>query len=113
LRATEQQTRRLESIETNRRADVLSPAVRPAPPSGRVVPPGTALEITKQTSAPAASSGVRGFERLRPEAPAAIKPAAPHATLGADKPTATAGTAQQAPQPAVRSPLDLLYRSQN
>jgi large subunit ribosomal protein L24 len=113
LRATEQQTRRLESIETNRRADVLSPAVRPAPPSVRFVPPGTALEITKQASAPAASSGVRGFERLRPEAPAAIKPAAPHATLGADKPTATAGTAQQAPQPAVRSPLDLLFRSQN
>ena len=113
LRATEQQTRRLESIETNRRADVLSPAVRPAPPSVRFVPLGTALEITKQASAPAASSGVRGFERLRPEAPAAIKPAAPHATLGADKPTATAGTAQQAPQPAVRSPLDLLFRSQN
>jgi large subunit ribosomal protein L24 len=113
LRATEQQTRRLESIETNRRTDVLSPAVRPAPPSVRFVPPGTALEITKQASAPAASSGVRGFERLRPEAPAAIKPAAPHATLGADKPTATAGTAQQAPQPAVRSPLDLLFRSQN
>jgi hypothetical protein len=72
------------------------------------------LEITGQASgAAAAVSAARGFERLRPDAPAAIKPAAPHATLDADKPAATAGTAQQMPPPAARPPLDLLFRSQN
>jgi large subunit ribosomal protein L24 len=113
LRATEQQTRRLESIEANRRADVSSPAVRPVSPSVRFIPPGVALEITKQASAPAATSAAHGFERLRPEAPAVMKPAAPHATLDADKPAATAGTAQQMPPPAARPPLDLLFHSQN
>ena len=114
LRATEQQTRRLESIEVNRRADVSSPAARPVSPSVRFIPPGTALEITGQASgAAAAVSAARGFERLRPDAPAAIKPAAPHATLDADKPAATAGTAQQMPPPAARPPLNLLFHSQN
>jgi hypothetical protein len=108
LRATEQQTRRIESIEANQRADALAAAVRPASPSIRFIPQGTPLEMPKQTSAPASSAGgVRGLERLHSEAPAAIKPA------GADKATATVGTAQPAPPPAVHSPLDLLFRSQN
>jgi hypothetical protein len=87
--------------------------VRPVPPAVRFIPPGTALEITKQASAPLASPGSRGYEHLRPEAPAAVKPAAPHAMLGAEQPTATAGTMQPAPQPAARPLLDLLFRSQN
>jgi large subunit ribosomal protein L24 len=110
LRATEQQTRRLESIEANRRADALSAPLRPAPTSVRVLSPATALEITTQASAPL---GGRGFERLRPEAPTAIKPALPHARLDADKPAAAAGTVQQVPLPAAGAPLDLLFRSQN
>jgi len=112
LRATEQQTRRLESIQANRRADVLSAAIRPAPPLVRFIPPSAALEVTTQASAPSSPSGARGSERLHPEAPAVTKPSAPHATLDADKPAATVGTAQ-APQPAARPPLDLLFRSQN
>jgi large subunit ribosomal protein L24 len=137
LRATEQQTRRLESIEANRRPDVLSPVVRPAPASVRFIPQGTALETTNRTNAPPGPTlGANGFDRLRPEVPPAIapisrpehgaaaaalpapsppgiKPAAPRTAPGADKTTATAGTAQPAPQPAVRNPFEFLFRSQN
>jgi len=45
--------------------------------------------------------------------PAGIKPAAPHTAPGADKTTATAGTAQPAPQPAAHNLLEYLFRSQN
>ncbi len=111
LRATEQQTRRLELLEANRRPDVLGPATRPASPSIRYLPPGTALEITKLAGiAPSPASAAREFDRLRPE-PSASKPAAPHAP-SSDKAAAAAGTAPP-PQPSPRSPLDLLFHSQN
>jgi len=137
LRATEQQTRRVESLEANRRADVLGPVVRPAPASVRFIPQGTALETTNRANAAAAPAlGANGFDRLRPElppaiaplsrpergaaaavapvpSPAGIKPTPPRAAPGADKATATTGAAQPAPQPAARSPFDFLFRSQN
>ena len=110
-RATEQQTRRLESLEANRRPDVLGPVARPGSPSIRYIPPGTALEITKLAgAAPSPASAARELDRLRPEA-SASKPAMPHAS-SSDKTTAAAGAAPP-PQPAARAPLDLLFHSQN
>ena len=130
LRATEQQTRRLESIEANRREDALSRPLRPPPPFIRFVPQGTALETANHASALTPSLDLRAIDRLRPEIPpstpprrtdggatppataaAAVKPAAPRPA--ADKATATAGTAPPAPHPASRSPLDLVPHSQN
>ena len=134
LRATEQQTRRLESLEANRRADVLGDFVRPAPPSVRFIPRGTALEINNHATAAAAlPPGTSGLDRLRAEipnatiaapplpplppavsaSPGASKPLAPSTTPGADKPTANAGTAPAAPQQSLRSLLNSLFGSQN
>ncbi len=114
LRATEQQTRRLESIEANRRADVLGAALRPVPPLIRFIPQGTVMEIARQASIPPAVLGARGVERLYPhQVPPAAKPAAARSVRNPDNTTATAGTAQPAPQPAAHSPLDLLFHSQN
>jgi hypothetical protein len=107
LRATEQQTRRLESLEANRRADVLSPAMRSPPPSVRIVPQGTSLEINNHGNAAAAPTpGANVLDRLRSDAPAAATavPAAAAAQPPAKPPT---------PQPAVHSPLNLLFHSQN
>ena len=138
LRATELQTRRLESIEANRREEVLGPVVRPASPSVRYIPAGTTLETTIQANASAApASGTRGLDRLRPEAP----PAAPESRLdhggtdhgaaaalpppAASKPqppgTDSASARRSAPPPSAplsitpsdRSLLDMLFRSQN
>jgi large subunit ribosomal protein L24 len=134
LRAAELQTRRLESIEANRREEVLGPVVRPASPSIRFIPPGTALETAIRANASAAPAlGARGFDRLRPEVPAAaparssdhgadqgaaaaalpspigIKPVPSRPITGTDNTTATAGTVEQdrrgsvPPQPAPRS----------
>jgi large subunit ribosomal protein L24 len=126
LRATEQQTRRIEAIEANRREDVLSPALRPTPPSVRIIPQGTELEITNRSSALLALSDARELDRLRPEVsataadgrsgaagplPAAVRPAA--ARPAPDRATAATGTAPAPPRPATRSPLDLLFHSQN
>jgi large subunit ribosomal protein L24 len=132
LRATEQQTRRLESLEANRRADVLGDFARPAPPSLRFVPRGTALEINNHANAAAAPpSGTNGLDRLRSEIPAAAaaaaappspspalspgvsKPVAPNAAPGTDRTTATAGPAQPTPQQGFRSLLNSLFGSQN
>ena len=132
LRATEQQTRRLESLEANRRADVLGEFARPAPPSLRFVPRGTALEINNHANAAAAPpSGTNGLDRLRSEIPTAAaavspsplpapslspgvsKPVTPSATPSADKTTATAGPAQPTPQQSLRSLLNSLFGSQN
>ncbi len=111
LRATEQQTRRLESVEANRRADVLGPAMHPQSPAVRFVPAGAALEITKSSSVPPGSAG-REFDRLRSDG-SASKPAVAHAS-GSDKAAAAAGAgAVPRPAPAAHSPLDLLFRSQN
>ena len=134
LRAAEQQTRRLESLEVNRRADVLGEAARPAPPATRFVPQGAALEINNHANAAAAPPpGTNLLDRLRPEAPPAAavspliitppptaKPANPIAAAP-DKPTDKANdrtnAANSAPQPAplpgLRSLLNSLFGSQN
>jgi uncharacterized protein involved in outer membrane biogenesis len=134
MRATEQQTRRLESLEANRRADVLGDFIRPAPPSLRFVPRGTALEINNHANAAAAlPPGTGALDRLRSEipnaaiaapplpplppsgssSPGASKPLAPGTTAGTDKPTASAGTAPASPQQSLRSLLNSLFGSQN
>jgi hypothetical protein len=133
LRATEQQTRRLESLEANRRPDVIADAGRPPPPSVRIIPQGTLLEINNHANAAASPVlGTNAYDRLRPEpgAPAVVappssavaKPAAPGPATGADnKATAAAGAAQPAPAPppqstpqsSLRSLLNSLFRSQN
>ncbi len=136
LRATELQTRRLESIEANRREEVLGPVMRPLSPSVRYIPAGTTLETTIPANASTApASGSRGLDRLRPEAP----PAAPESRLGhgtdhgaaaalpssagSKQPPATesASARRSAPPPSAplsitpsdRSLLDMLFRSQN
>jgi AsmA-like protein len=134
LRAAEQQTRRLESLEANRRVDVLADVARPAPPPTRFVPQGTALEINNHANAAAAPPpGTNLLDRLRPEAPpaAAVSPiviappptAKPANPLAAspDKPTdkandrtsAAAGAPRPAPLPGLRSLLNSLFGSQN
>jgi AsmA-like protein len=124
LRGAERQTRRLESLEANRRNDAIGAPARPAPPAIRFVPPGTALEVTNQASAAAALSGANGLDRLRPEIPAVTplapspgtpKPSTTSNTTGADKATATAGAAAPAAQPpqppSLRSLLNSLFGS--
>jgi hypothetical protein len=132
MRATEQQTRRLESLEANRRADVLEDFVRPAPPSLRFVPRGTALEINNHAAvATTLPPGINGLDRLHSEipsapvaapplpppavlsSPGASKPPAQSTTSGADKPSANAGTAPASPQQSLRSLLNSLFGSQN
>jgi uncharacterized protein involved in outer membrane biogenesis len=129
LRATEQQTRLLESLEANRRPDVLGEFVRPAPPSLRFVPRGTALEINNHASvAVTPPPGASSFDRLRSELPAATagappspsfqssgasKPLPPSTATSADKATAAAGAAAPSPQQGLRSLLNSLFGSQN
>jgi uncharacterized protein involved in outer membrane biogenesis len=133
LRAAEQQTRRLESLEANRRADVIGDLARPVPPATRFVPPGTALEINNHANAAAAPlPGTNLLDRLRPDpvlpvtvspltavpTPAA-KPANPLTSVP-DKPDKTTdktgsatGTVRPAPLPGLRSLLNSLFGSQN
>ncbi len=131
LRAAERETRRLESIEANRRQDVLGPVVRPASPPARSVPLGTTAESALPANAAAVPApGMRGFDRLHPEVPAAapddahpdaantdhgaaaaalpaplgVKPLPPRAAAHNENATAAAGTAQpyrrRSPPPA-------------
>lgn len=65
LRATELQTRRLESIEANRREDASPSPPRPASPSLRVIPQGTATEAPLAATTPGSESA-RGLDRLVP-----------------------------------------------
>ena len=136
LRSAELQTRRLESIEANRREEVLGSVVRPASPAIRFVPLGTPLESAIQANAaPPTAPGARGLERLQPEVPPPVPnetrsdaPGADHdaATATGTKPTApntdgvaaNAGTADaakrhSAPPPVSHNPFDFLFRSQN
>lgn len=127
LRAAELQTRRLESIQANRRDEVLGAIVRPPSPAIRFIRTGTGLETTNHVDALiGAPLGVRVFDRLHPEASAALPTAAvsPPSTMsrqqsGADNPTANAAAIgpgrgrPKAPQPVIHSPLDLLFGSQN
>ena len=125
LRMTEQQTRRLESIEANRRNDDLGSIIRPDSPAIRFIPAGAALETTNRSDPAAAVFGSRTFDRIRPEASAdspashpdqgsasltsTANPAAPRS----DRTNPTSGAAR-APSPSgLHSPLDLLFHSQN
>jgi large subunit ribosomal protein L24 len=67
LRAAELQTRRLESLEANRRDGATGPIVRPESPTVRVRPSGTVVESAIPSSKPPAP---RRYERLQPELPA-------------------------------------------
>jgi hypothetical protein len=135
LRTTEQQTRRLESIEANRRNEDVGSITRPVSPAIRFIPAGVALETLNHLDA-AGVSGPRTFDRMRPEASAESPPShvdSSHADQGSaaltgtatpaspatpavphsDKPNSTSGTAR-APAPSLlRLPLDLLFHSQN
>ena len=135
LRTTEQQTRRLESIEANRRNEDVGSITRPVSPAIRFIPAGVALETTNRLDATGVS-GPRTFDRMRPEASAEQPPShvdLSHADQGSaaltgtatpaspatpavphsDKPNSTSGTAR-APAPSLlRLPLDLLFHSQN
>ena len=134
LRAAEQQTRRLESLEANRRADVLGDPARPVPPATRFIPQGTALEINNHANAAAAPPpGTNLFDRLRQEAqlPATVsplsvappptgKPANPLASAPEktsekinDRTSAATGAVRPAPLPGLRSLLNSLFGSQN
>ena len=73
LRTTEQQTRRLESIEANRRNDDVGSITRPVSPAIRFIPAGVALETTNRPDATGVS-GPRTFDRMRPEASAESPP---------------------------------------
>lgn len=90
LRATEQQTRRLELAEAEQHGDALSRVVRPPSPPIRFIPQGTPLEIKIPADAAAPALHTR-FDRLRPENPAG---------LPAPRPTAAASPVEAAPQPA-------------
>ncbi len=139
LRSAERQTRRLESIEVNRRADVLEPAMHRASPPVRSIDPGMLAEMTLRPFA-----GHR-LDRVRPEVPGAApdnartdaaspgrgaaaaaspptaKPALPHVprrrwnttAAAARRPPPRRPSPPPAGTPALHSPLDLLFRSQN
>ncbi len=135
LRATEFQTRRLESIEANRRRDVLGAAARPPSPPIRFISPGTAAE-SAISAGEGTLPGSHGLERLRPEPPpppapapvdpdrataapptAGTKPLPPHAdnaatAVGTGEANRKRTTPPQAP-PAPHRPWDFLFRSQN
>ena len=124
LRATEQQTRRLESIEANRRNDDFGSVIRPVSPAIRYIPAGVALETTNRID-PASVFGSRTFDRIRPEAsaemPAGHPDQGPESLTGAanapppraDKATTTSGTTRAPSPPGLHSPLDLLFHPQN
>lgn len=112
LRAAEQQTRRLELIEANQRADLLGPVIRPPAPSMRFILQGAPVEMNASIPAPS-PPGPRVIERLRPETPPGIKLPVARPPAAGDNATAAAGTTRPVAPPAVRSPLDLLFHSQN
>jgi uncharacterized protein involved in outer membrane biogenesis len=132
-RAAEQQIRRVESLEANRRADVVGDLARPVPPAIRYVPPGTALEINNHANASVAPPpGTNLLDRLRPEiqptgavspppaaTPPIAKPVNPPATASdktdraADKTGSAPGAARPVPLPGLRSLLNSLFGSQN
>lgn len=126
LRGTEQQTRRLESVEANRRNKDFGAVVRPPSPAIRFIPAGVALETTTRTDAPP-PFGARLFDRIKPEASAEAP--ANHSDQGSaaltstnaagaapphnDKASTTSGTARTPSPSLLHLPLDLLFHSQN
>jgi uncharacterized protein involved in outer membrane biogenesis len=134
LRAAEQQTRRLESLEVNRRADVIGDLVRPVPPATRFISQGTALEINNHLNAAPLPPGTNLLDRLRPEippppvtvapltaVPPLAKPGNPSASASApdksdkttDKAGGATGAVRPAPLPGLRSLLNSLFGPQN
>ncbi|HMK70866.1 MAG TPA: AsmA family protein [Xanthobacteraceae bacterium] len=114
LRATELQTRRLQSIEANQRPEARGPVVRPAAPSVRYIPAGTTVETAiEPDAAAAATGGPRGLDRLRPEAPAALPESRlDHGGAAAPAPSSSApSSARSKPPPSDRSLLEMLFRS--
>ena len=70
LRAAEMDIRRLQSMEANRREEVVGAIPHLPPPAERSVPPGKPSEATMPANAASAAAlGVRGLDRLRPETP--------------------------------------------
>ena len=96
LRASEFQTRRLESIEDSRRNDVIGGAIRPTFAAVRTAPRGTLSESGIVVGVPATATPK--LDLLQPELP-------PSPPLPMPAPPRTAG-------PDKRAPLDLL-RPQN
>ena len=96
LRASEFQMRRLESIEDNRRKDVIGRASRSGFIDVRPAPRGTLTESGIVVGAPAAATGAQKLDLLQQEVPPPLPIPAPPRTAGPDK----------------RAPLDLL-RPQN
>ncbi len=85
LRASEFQTRRLESVEANRRNDVIGPAVRPRFTDVRAAPRGTLAESGMLVGAPAPATGGQRLDLLQPELPFPLPTPAPPRTAGPDK----------------------------
>ena len=107
LRAAELQTRRLESIEANRRDGAVGPVIHPGSPGVHIVPPGTVVESAiPPNQPPAPVPGARGVERLQPPAPPALPSAVP------DQSRSGSGSARQGaapaalPAPMVIRPID-------
>jgi hypothetical protein len=107
LRAAELQTRRLESIEANRRQDVIGRTVRPDFPVVRTVPAGGIVEFAGLASA--SPAGMRGLDLLQTEVPAA----AVTGSTTANKPRPAPQPTQPAAPQTAGPPLDLLFRPQN
>ena len=77
LRGAEQQSRLIESIETEQREAVTGPQSPVASPGAHLVEPGTVFELpTPPNLLPAPGWQARAIERLQPTAPTAM-PAAP------------------------------------
>ena len=95
LRASEFQTRRLESVEDNRRKDIIGRAIRPVFIDVRPAPRGTLTESGILVGVSAPATGGPKLDLLQPEVTPPLPIPAPRAT-GPDK----------------RAPLDLL-RPQN
>jgi large subunit ribosomal protein L24 len=88
LRSAELQTRRIQSIEADRRDSVLGPVVRPQPPAVHEISRGTMVETTLPANVPP-PPGTHVLERLQ----TVLQPAAPDANHP------PAGSADHGPAP--------------
>ncbi len=117
LHAAELQTRRLESIEADRRDGATAPAVRPDSPVLRTIPPGSVVELS-DAGLSAQTAGMRAFDRLQPDATTTptVGAHAEPAPLVVERGRSTPLIARPPPRtasPDRRSPLDLLFGRQN
>jgi uncharacterized protein involved in outer membrane biogenesis len=104
LRAAELQTRRLESIEANRRDEAIGAPVRPAAPAQRIVPPGTSLDSSLLPAHPSAAGPIDlpPRPRMPPGAPDDDRSQAETGARSAAALPAPLAITPQAPQPAPR-----------